>query len=84
MTSIRNRPDGTFPLGEALLNLRQDPVISLRLAPLAKLGPQVQAPRHSPYAPVVRRPIQRGAGKNGKDSSSATRDERKMAQDGLR
>lgn len=33
---LRQRPDGTYPLGEALLGLRQDPNISLFLMPVAK------------------------------------------------
>ena len=34
--SVRQQADGTFPLGEALLQLRQDPSIVLHLSPLAK------------------------------------------------
>lgn len=33
---LRQRADGTYPLGEALLNLRNDPNIALYLAPLMK------------------------------------------------
>ena len=33
---LRQRADGTYPLGEALLNLRQDPNIALFLMPVAR------------------------------------------------
>eukprot|EP00435_Cladocopium_sp_Y103_P056280 s2737_g19.t1 len=36
MPSIRQRDDGSYPLGIALLELRNDPMIALYLAPVAK------------------------------------------------
>ena len=64
--SVREAPDGTFPLGEALLNLRNDPAISLYLAPLAK--PAQSSSSHAtttkpaPYQQPEHRP-QHGKGK---------------------
>ena len=65
---VRETPDGRFPLGEALLNLRLDPAIALYLAPLAKpahssssSGPK----RPAPYQPQAPRP-QKGRGKGAK------------------
>ena len=36
VTSVRQREDGTYPLGEALLALRHDPLVALFLMPTAK------------------------------------------------
>eukprot|EP00435_Cladocopium_sp_Y103_P020392 s3652_g5.t1 len=36
VSSVRQKDDGTYPLGEALLALRQDPNIALYLMPVAK------------------------------------------------
>ena len=53
MASVRARPDGTFPLGEQLLELRNDPIIVLHLAPLARAkDPPIHGPpRPTPYVP---------------------------------
>ena len=53
MASVRARPDGTFPLGEQLLELRTDPIIVLYLAPLARAKdpPLPGPPRPTPYVP---------------------------------
>ncbi len=50
MASVRARADGTYPLGEQLLELRTDPLIVLHLAPLAR-GPKENPPtvRPTPY-----------------------------------
>ena len=53
---LRQRADGTFPLGEALLNLRQDPNIALFLMPVARApkdpaGGGGDKLRWSPYNP---------------------------------
>ena len=53
LQSIRQAADGSYPLGEALLNLRNDPNITLFLAPMAK-GPSPINPgglgvRSNPY-----------------------------------
>lgn len=64
--SVREAPDGTFPLGEALLNLRSDPAISLYLAPLAKPAQSSSShttPRPGPYQQLTHQP-QHGKGKN--------------------
>ena len=51
-TEIRQRADGTFPLGVALLALKSDPSIALYLAPLAKaVQVSAQQMRSSPYTP---------------------------------
>ena len=36
LSSVRQAPDGSFPLGSALLELRNDPTIALHLVPLAR------------------------------------------------
>ena len=46
LASIRQRDDGTYPLGVALLELRTDPLITLHLAPLAKASQPLSHPRH--------------------------------------
>ena len=73
-TAVRERGDGTFPLGEALLNLRRDPAIALYLAPLAK---PVQATssqsggRPAPYhANPPRNQPSKGKGKSGGKSKA--------------
>ena len=53
LQNIRQAADGSYPLGEALLNLRTDPNITLFLAPMAK-GPSPPNPggagvRSNPY-----------------------------------
>ena len=51
MASVRARADGTYPLGEQLLELRTDPLIVLHLAPLARIPRENPlAPRSNPYA----------------------------------
>ena len=42
-STVKQHADGTFPLGEALLALRADPVIALCLAPLARTPARVAA-----------------------------------------
>ena len=50
MGSVRQAPDGTFPLGLRLLELRSDPTIALHLVPLARqVSAQPAAQRTSPY-----------------------------------
>ena len=50
MGSVRQLPDGSYPLGLRLLELRSDPSIALYLAPLARSqSSQGQGPRASPY-----------------------------------
>lgn len=50
MGAVRQLPDGTFPLGVRLLELRSDPTIALYLAPLARAQSyQGPGPRSSPY-----------------------------------
>ena len=50
MASLRARPDGTYPLGEQLLELRTDPLIVLHLAPLARAPKEhPPTPRPTPY-----------------------------------
>ena len=73
-TPVREAADGSFPLGEGLLNLRTDPAISLYLAPLAK---PVQASssastfRPAPYQPSGNRPQGgKGKGKSGGKSKA--------------
>ena len=62
--ATREAPDGTFPLGIALLGLKGDPSIALHLAPLAKpLQSTTAAPsRPAPYQPQAPRQ-QHGKGK---------------------
>lgn len=69
VSSVRMKPDGTFPMGEALLELRNDPAIALHLSPLAKTGSQAPPPRPSPYPASQSAPFQaksKGKGKKGK------------------
>ena len=63
-TAVREAPDGSHPLGEALLGLRTDPAISLYLAPLARPSQQSSSSTHrtAPYPP----PQDRGASNKGK------------------
>ena len=52
LTSVRQRADGTFPLGEELLKLRSDPNITLYLAPITKPAasqPESSSWRWQPY-----------------------------------
>ena len=50
MPTVRPRDDGTFQLGERLLELRNDPTITLYLAPLARLSNAASASqRPAPY-----------------------------------
>ena len=70
LTSIRQRDDGSYPLGEALLQLRCDPLVALHLAPTAKSA-QTQSPggpssswRSQPYN--TGSPQQKGKGNHGK------------------
>ena len=53
MASVRARPDGTYPLGEQLLELKNDPLIVLHLAPLARssssAGGTSSTTRSTPY-----------------------------------
>ena len=94
LTSIRQRDDGSYPLGEALLQLRCDPLVALHLAPTAKSA-QTQSPggpssswRSQPYN--TGSPQQKGKGNHGKGSwkrkvsSCSTRTQREMAQDWVR
>ena len=39
LTSVRQRDDGTYPLGQALLALRRDPLIALYLMPSSRSSP---------------------------------------------
>ena len=50
LRAVRQHENGTFPLGEALLELRADPTIALHLAPLARAASSGQ-PRPGPYQP---------------------------------
>ena len=66
--TTREAADGSFPLGIALLNLKGDPAIALRLAPLAKsVQTSTSAPsRPAPYHPQPpRQQPGRGKGKSG-------------------
>lgn len=74
VTNVRQREDGTYPMGEALLALRQDPNIALYLMPLGKTAPaaNTSAPSNAPHRP---QPYGGGGGKGksfgkGKRSSS--------------
>ena len=51
VTTVRQRDDGTYPVGEALLALRQDPNIELYLMPLGKSSsaPSPSAPSNPTY-----------------------------------
>jgi hypothetical protein len=51
LRSVRQAPDGSFPLGLALLELRNDPTIALHLVPLARqVAPQSSTgTRTGPY-----------------------------------
>lgn len=72
LTSVRARPDGTFPLGEQLLELRTDPLIALHLAPLARPKDPVVPPRPSPYdANPGGKPNLKGKGKGKAPPMSA-------------
>eukprot|EP00435_Cladocopium_sp_Y103_P044391 s1982_g12.t1 len=71
-TSVRQRDDGTYPLGEALLALRQDPNIALYLMPLGRSSSSTSAPVGSPAQSTTRthpysggRPKGGGKGKKG-------------------
>ena len=62
--SIRQRDNGTFPLGEALLNLRADPLIALHLAPLSRAQQPSSTP--SPNASTWRSQPYGGGGSSSK------------------
>ena len=64
MASVRARADGTYPLGEQLLELRTDPLIVLHLAPLAR-GPKENPPtvRPTPYVQPGGKGNPKGKGK---------------------
>lgn len=68
--SVRRQPDGSYPLGEALLMLRHDPNVALYLAPVSKpltFKESYQWPqwdRSAPYNPK---------GKDGKSKGKAQR-----------
>lgn len=68
ISSVRAREDGTYPLGEALLALRSDPMITLHLAPLQKTGSSGPPLRPSPYssASSSQRRNDKGKGKGRK------------------
>ena len=76
MGAVRQLPDGTYPLGERLLELRSDPTIVLHLAPLARtVASQPSNPRPGPYAGAPQRTTQaapapdrkgKGKGRKGK------------------
>eukprot|EP00435_Cladocopium_sp_Y103_P066865 s116_g29.t1 len=72
--AVREAADGTFPLGEGLLNLRTDPAISLYLAPLAKpvhTTSTSSTQRPGPYQPPAHRPQGgKGKGKSGGKSKA--------------
>eukprot|EP00435_Cladocopium_sp_Y103_P029318 s1136_g7.t1 len=67
MSSIRQRDDGTYPLGVALLELRGDPMIALHLAPTAK-PVQAAASGSSPWRsqPYASSSPSKGKGGSGK------------------
>ena len=72
-TPTREAADGTFPLGIALLNLKNDPAIALHLAPLAKpIHASSAAPsRPAPYQPQApRNQPGKGKGKSGGKNKS--------------
>ena len=52
--SVRQRDDATYPLGEALLALRQDPLIALYLMPTAKSSASSSSPASSGQPPAAR------------------------------
>ena len=54
VTEVRPRADNSYPLGDALLNLRHDPSITLYLSPVAKpQSPSMPSnPRWTPYQPT--------------------------------
>ena len=88
VADVRQQADGTFPLGEALLNLRHDPSISLYLAPVVKPTSTsstqhvTRAERPSPYSTSGKGKGKNKGGRKGKGSGPpcACRVERKVAQ----
>lgn len=63
---LRQRADGTFPLGEALLNLRHDPNVTLFLSPVAKPAAPAGGgggDRYQPYGGDKGNPKGKGKGK---------------------
>ena len=75
LSSVRQAPDGSFPLGLGLLELRSDPTIALHLVPLARqVAPQASTGRRTgPYGGGGKAQQQnvpdrkgRGKGKQGK------------------
>ena len=70
MSSVRSKDDGSSQLGERLLELRSDPLITLHLAPLARLA--TAQPSNQRAAPCAPRPQGfpsqggKGKGKGGK------------------
>ena len=70
--AVREDANGNFPLGEALLALRNDPSIALYLAPLAKpvASPAASAShRPGPYTPHTPK-APKGRGKGGGKTKS--------------
>ena len=81
LSSIKQRDDGTFPLGLALLDLRNDPHIALYLMPTSRASsatqqhgpaPRESNPRQQPYQQGAynSRPKGFGKGKQGGGKSS--------------
>ena len=63
VTNVRQREDGTYPFGEALLALRQDPNIALFLMPLVLPQLRVQLTGHTRTVVVAEK---EGAMANGR------------------
>lgn len=73
VNSVRQREDGSYPLGIALLELRSDPLIALHLAPLPRTSQQPSQNvtsanqwRSSPYGSSGSAPKGKGGGSKGK------------------
>ena len=72
VTDIRQAADGTYPLGLALLNMRQDPHIALYVAPVAKAQTSTSSStwRAHPYQSSPQQPQGKSKGKGkGKKQS---------------
>ena len=65
VTSVRQRDDGTYPLGQALLALRHDPLIALYLMPSSRSSPTppVGAPTSSSSSSARPHPYNQASGK---------------------
>ena len=77
MSSIRQKADGTYPLGEELLKLRSDPHIALYLMPAAKSS-QASSPTTSTQGPRVQ-PYSTGGGANKDKGGGKSKSKQKAA-----